>query len=211
MELGSIPLTRSRLLLSSSASIAPQNLPVPASGSRFGRERSSSLEAVFGCNPGSDKDPLFSSPLPTSRDEQTGNIRNKAHILLVEDNPADVNLVREAIGEHGVDCELSVITDGAEAIAFMDHIDATSGACPNLIVLDLNLPKCTGLEVLKRIRESGRCTNARVVILSSSDAKSDRIEALNLGANRYIQKPSNLEEFLRVGGTLKDMLSEEEK
>ena len=78
-------------------------------------------------------------------------------------------------------------------------------------MLDLNLPKCTGLEVLKRIRESGRCTNARVVILSSSDAKSDRIAALNLGANRYIKKPSDLEEFLRVGGTLKDMLSEEEK
>ena len=71
--------------------------------------------------------PLFPSPLPISRDEQTGSVRNKAHILLVEDNPADVNLVREAMDEYGVDCELSVITDGAEAVAFMDHIDATSG------------------------------------------------------------------------------------
>ena len=84
-------------MVSSSASIAPQNIPVPASGSRFGRELSSSPEAVFGWNPGSDKDPLFSSPLPTSRDEQTGSVRNKAYILLVEDNPADVNLVREAM------------------------------------------------------------------------------------------------------------------
>lgn len=129
----------------------------------------------------------------------------------MEDNPADAHLVRAAIAEHGVDCELSVLTDGAKAIAFMDHVDATSHPCPHLVVLDLNLPKRTGLEVLQRIRESGKCSNAPVVILSSSDANSDRMAALTLGANRYIKKPLDLEEFLKVGGALKDMLSEEEK
>jgi two-component system, chemotaxis family, response regulator Rcp1 len=198
-------------LESLSASIASQTIPALVSAWRFARGSSSAPEAAFGWNLSPDEDPPFSSLFPSSRDDQRGDVREKPHIVLVEDNPADVNLVREAIDEHGVDCELSVITDGAKAIAFMDHLDATSAPCPNLVVLDLNLPKCTGLEVLERIRQSSRCSNARVVILSSSDAKSDRMAALKLGADRYIRKPSSLEEFLSVGGTLKDMLSEDEK
>jgi DNA-binding response OmpR family regulator len=119
--------------------------------------------------------------------------------------------VRAAIAEHGVNCELSVIPDGAKAIAYLDEIDSSSSRCPDLVVLDLNLPLRTGLEVLQRIRGTGSCSQMPVVILSSSEAHRDKMAALTLGANRYISKPYDLEEFLKIGSTLKDMLSEGEK
>ena len=129
-------------------------------------------------------------------------------ILLAEDNPADAALVRKALEEHGVEGELLVIDDGEMAIEFIQALDADlSAACPGLAIIDLNLPKKPGREVLERMRLSQRCRHIPVMILSSSDAERDRADAARLGATRYIRKPSRLEEFLSLGAIFKAALS----
>ena len=90
-------------------------------------------------------------------------------IVLVEDNAADVGLVREALEEHTVRCGLTVIADGESAINFVDAIDASEQACPDLVILDLKLPRKSGVLVLQHIRASRVCNTVPVVILTSSD------------------------------------------
>jgi CheY-like chemotaxis protein len=127
---------------------------------------------------------------------------------LVEDNPADVTLIREALAEHQVDCDLLVINDGETAIRFVDRLDAAETRCVNLVVLDLNLPRRTGREVLERVRASSACGNVPVMILSSSGAARDVKETIQLGARRYVRKPVALEDFMKIGAVIKELLSE---
>jgi CheY-like chemotaxis protein len=128
-------------------------------------------------------------------------------ILVVEDNPADVTLIEEALAEAKLDCILTVLGDGAAAIDMMQAVDASaSGTCPDLVVLDLNLPKVNGEEVLRRIRQSPRCSNARVLIASSSNAPSDRDRVMRLGANDYFRKPSTLQQYMEIGPKIRSML-----
>jgi CheY-like chemotaxis protein len=124
----------------------------------------------------------------------------------VEDNPADVRLVRAALEEHGVAGELIVFRDGAKAIQFIEEIESGSGSCPDMMIVDLNLPKCPGREVLKCRDGSGKLRNVPVVVLSSSDAAQDRDDSTRLGANLYLRKPSRLDDFLRLGATFREML-----
>lgn len=115
-------------------------------------------------------------------------------------------MVREALEENGVDGELIVLTDGESAIQFVGSLDAQHLESPDLIIIDLNLPKRPGSEVLACVRQSATCGRAPVVILSSSDAQEDRAETTRLGANRYIRKPSHLPEFISLGAIFKTML-----
>lgn len=137
---------------------------------------------------------------------RTTSSRETGCVLLVEDNPADVGLVRYALAEHGIRYELVVIRDGEQALQFIEKVDAGSQPCPELIILDLNLPKTNGREVLQRMRESPVFEEVPVVILSSSDATKDKQETAALGASRYIRKPSNLDDFLKIGSVLKTLL-----
>ncbi len=131
----------------------------------------------------------------------------KQHVLLVEDNPADANLVEEALAEAHVDCSLHIVRDGLQAVQFIERLDAdVSYPRPDLILLDLNLPKISGEEVLKRVRLSPRCGAAKVLIISSSDARSDRERALKLGASEYFRKPSGLDEFMALGPRVRRLL-----
>jgi CheY-like chemotaxis protein len=127
-------------------------------------------------------------------------------ILLVEDNPADVVLIYDALTNQGLKAQLFVAKDGAEAIKLLDQIDDSVFPCPELVILDINLPKVPGFEVLSRIRASPRCANIPVAVFTSSDAPSDRQEAARRGATAYLVKPTSLEEFLLVGAELKKML-----
>jgi CheY-like chemotaxis protein len=127
-------------------------------------------------------------------------------IVLAEDNPADVRLLRNALEEHGIEGELTLFQDGEKAIRFFEAIDHGSAACPDLVVIDLNLPKKTGREVLECMRRSKKCGKIPAVILSSSDAAQDRADCDRLGASRYIRKPSRLDEFLGIGAVLREML-----
>jgi len=130
----------------------------------------------------------------------------RAFIILVDDNPADVLLVREALTWHKVKSDILVARDGDEAIRMLEEVDSHLLPCPDLMVLDLNLPRKTGFDVLQYMRAMPRCGETPVAILSSSDAPTDRQRAHRLGASRYFQKPSNLKEFMAIGGKLKEML-----
>lgn len=131
----------------------------------------------------------------------------KLRLLLIEDNPADSDLVEEALAEAKLDFSLQLLNDGAAAIEFISGLDAESSAPgPDLILLDLNLPKVSGEDVLKRIRLSRKCSSAKVMIISSSDAPSDRESVMKLGASGYFRKPSNLEQFMELGNKVRLML-----
>lgn len=127
-------------------------------------------------------------------------------VLVVEDNPADAGLIRKALEEHGVEGVVTHIIDGETAIAFIEAVDADQLDCPDLAIIDLNLPKRPGQDVLERMRQSAKCREIPVVILSSSDAKRDVVDAERLRASQYIRKPTRLEEFLRLGTVFKDAL-----
>ena len=129
-------------------------------------------------------------------------------ILLAEDNPGDVFLIREALREQGLEYELSVVEDGEAAVSFVCREGAYAEAArPDLILLDLNLPKYGGREILRRVREIPELAHVPVAILSSSDWPKDRLDTAALGANCYIQKPFSLEEFMEIGAVLKELLS----
>ena len=126
-------------------------------------------------------------------------------ILLAEDNPADVYLIREALRAHveNRDLQLVVVTDGEQAIDYVLRRGRFQNACrPDLIVLDLNLPKSDGVDVLRCIRERSDLPNLPVVVLTSSDSPTDRSATERLGANSFITKPSDLDAFMALGGTL---------
>jgi CheY-like chemotaxis protein len=127
-------------------------------------------------------------------------------LLLVEDNPADVLLLVTALSETGLSPELHVVTDGEQAIRYIEGIDHDDKAGPDMFVLDLNLPKRSGLEVLRTIRSSKNCRNTPVVMLSSEDSSRDRAEAKRLGATAYLKKALNLEGLLEIGSKLKALL-----
>jgi CheY-like chemotaxis protein len=128
-------------------------------------------------------------------------------ILLAEDNPADVYLIREALREHAVDCTLQVASDGKEVLRIItEHGQPAAADRPSLIILDLNLPRHDGIEILQRLRESENLTHIPVVVLTSSDSPQDRAAAIRFGASRFLRKPSSLEQFLSLGAVFKELL-----
>jgi CheY-like chemotaxis protein len=129
-------------------------------------------------------------------------------ILLAEDNPADVYLIRHALAENNVECSLQIAHDGREALAFLRaENDSARDALPDLILLDLNLPQHDGMEILQHIRRSRRLEGVPVIVFTSSDSPSDRLSATQLGITRYIKKPSMLDEFLAIGAVIRDVLA----
>lgn len=133
-------------------------------------------------------------------------------VLLADDNPSDVYLIREALREHAVDCMLHVVSDGKDALRIIsgETGNADAGSI-SLIILDLNLPRHDGIEILQKLRESVALGHVPVVVLTSSDSPRDRVLANELGATRYLRKPSNLEEFLSLGAVFKDILGQTER
>ena len=130
-------------------------------------------------------------------------------VLLADDNPSDVYLIREALREHAVDCVLHVVSDGKDALGVISGEAGSADAKSiSLIILDLNLPRHDGIEILQKLRESVTLEHVPVVVLTSSDSPRDRVLANELGATRYLRKPSNLEEFLSLGAVFKDLLGQ---
>lgn len=121
-------------------------------------------------------------------------------LLLVEDNPGDVFLVKQALREAGLLVDLKVAEDGEKAIQMIDRLDEGSDSqAPRLMLLDLNVPRRTGIQVLERLRRSARCGKIPVVMISSSDSPGERQHALDVGATEYFRKPSSLVEFMQLG------------
>jgi chemotaxis family two-component system response regulator Rcp1 len=127
-------------------------------------------------------------------------------VLLAEDNAADVYLIREALREHAVNCELRVAADGQEVLEVLMGNKPYVGGI-KLIILDLNLPRHDGIEILERLRDTG-FRHVPVVVLTSSDSQRDRALAIQLGAVRFLRKPSELEQFLSLGAVFKELLGE---
>lgn len=117
-------------------------------------------------------------------------------------------MIREALEQCGLDAVLDVLRDGHAATKYFDAADADESApCPDLILLDLNLPKTSGDAVLKHLRAGRRCRNTKVLIVSSSDAPSDRATAERYAAAAYFKKPSIYAEFMKLGPLVKDLLA----
>lgn len=126
-------------------------------------------------------------------------------ILLVEDNPGDVRLTREALKEAKVRNQLHVATDGVEALAFLRREGAYKEAVrPSLVLLDLNLPRKNGREVLAEMKEDPDLRRIPVVILTTSQAEQDIVKAYDLHVNCYINKPVDLDQFLQVVKSIED-------
>ena len=120
-------------------------------------------------------------------------------ILLVEDSPADVRLTKEVLGEARVRNTLHVVRDGVEAMAFLRRAGGYADApMPDLILLDLNLPKKHGREVLAEIKQDPALKRIPVVVLTTSMAERDILEAYGLHANGYITKPIDLGQFIHM-------------
>jgi chemotaxis family two-component system response regulator Rcp1 len=131
--------------------------------------------------------------------ESTGTRGTPIEVLLVEDSPGDVRLTREALKDAKVHISLHVATDGIEAMAFLERAGRhTLAPRPDLILLDLNLPRKDGREVLKEIKESPIFRSIPVVILTTSASEADVLHSYNLHANCYITKPVDLDGFLTV-------------
>lgn len=128
-------------------------------------------------------------------------------ILLAEDNQGDVFLVREALREHRVEHELHVVRDGLQAERYIERIGQTDDApCPDVLLLDLNLPHRDGHELLQLFRAHPICAKKPVIVVTSSGAERDRKRAAELGATRYFQKPSDVDEFIQLGAVVREVV-----
>lgn len=131
---------------------------------------------------------------------------HRYRILVVEDNPNDVELLRMALEEADLDCDLTVIEDGGDALEFVRGRAAAEA--PDLAILDLNLPRRDGVEVLNGMRSNPALSEVPVAVLSSSALPRERARVEALHVRRYIQKPSDLDEFLKIGRAVRELLGE---
>jgi CheY-like chemotaxis protein len=132
-------------------------------------------------------------------------MQKSVEILLVEDNPGDVRLTQEVFKEGRLRNNLSVVGDGVEAMACLRRQGKYAGAVrPDIILLDLNLPKKDGREVLAEIKKDDELRRIPVVVLTTSSAEADILRAYDLHANCYISKPVDLDEFIKVVRTIED-------
>ncbi len=127
--------------------------------------------------------------------------KEEVEILLVEDNPTDIELTLRALKKNNLTNKVHVVTDGAEAL---DYLFATGvyeereiDKKPKVVLLDLKLPKVDGLQVLKKVKADERTKDIPVVVLTSSKEEQDRIESYKLGVNSYIVKPVDFEQFTK--------------
>ena len=128
-------------------------------------------------------------------------------ILLLEDNERDVILLKEALAENRVDCNVRTFADGEEILSEI-RSKARAGTFPDLILLDLNLPRMEGLDALSEIRAMPELATTPVVILTSSGFTQDRVSAAVAGADSYIQKPVSYEGYLNeVGPAIRELLT----
>ena len=127
---------------------------------------------------------------------------------MVEDNAGDVYLLRSAIESSGFKTNIRVMKDGEQATKFFDEADRDASVLsPDLVVLDLNLPKKRGGEVLEHLRRSRRCQDARVIIVSTSNLELEKETAAKSRADAYFRKPSEFDEFLKLGGVIKTLFA----
>jgi DNA-binding response OmpR family regulator len=117
-----------------------------------------------------------------------------------------VFLIREALKLADIDAEIDIALDGEIAIETLRKTENDAALCPDLIILDINLPKRKGSDVLRHIRSASRCAEARVLVVTSSDSARDREEMSSLGTHAYFRKPSNYSGYMKLGPLARDLL-----
>jgi CheY-like chemotaxis protein len=128
-------------------------------------------------------------------------------IVLVEDTELDVFLIRQALEQASLAFELRVLGNGEEALEVFAKIDSDKTVpLPHLIILDLNLPRVNGGQVLERVRQGLRCAPIPVLVLTSSDSPKDRAIAAQFNATQYFRKSSRLDEFMSLGRVIREIL-----
>ncbi|MBV9769521.1 MAG: response regulator [Bryobacterales bacterium] len=131
-------------------------------------------------------------------------------ILVAEDNLADIYLIEEALRLHGFTYRLEIADNGEDMLKMIAKIEQDpSQSCPDLFMLDLNLPKRPGEEILAQIRRSNRCAQVPVIVITSSDSPLDRARTRELGASYYFRKPADLENFMTIGGIVRGILEKQ--
>ena len=132
-------------------------------------------------------------------------MKPRAEILLVDDSPADLDLTREALCSSPHLFHVSTVCDGVEAISFLRREGSYAEApAPDLLILDLNLPRKDGRAVLKELKSDSKLSKIPVVVFTTSEAKSDIASCYELGANCYLHKPGNLKDFRAVVQSMAD-------
>ncbi len=127
-------------------------------------------------------------------------------IVIAEDNPADVLVVRMALEQSLPGFELKVFEDGGSMLTYVDELDRGGGPWPDLMLLDLNMPKAGGLEVMQRLRGCTARIATPVIVITSSSRPKDREDAFALGAAHYFLKPDDFDDFLKIGDVVNETL-----
>jgi two-component system, chemotaxis family, response regulator Rcp1 len=150
--------------------------------------------------------PMPSEPMPG---KQAGPVpaSRPLRVLLAEDNPGDVLLIQEALSLRFTGVEVSVWEDGEQMMEIIELLENGGAASPDVVLLDLNLPRITGDEVLERLRRSPTCGKVPVIVITSSDSPRDRQSATRLGADRYFRKPTDYDEFMKLGELVEAVLA----
>ena len=126
--------------------------------------------------------------------------------MVVEDNVGDIFLVKEAVAAAKLDVDLYFMEDGEQVLQFFAKIDEGMVRCPELLLLDLNLPGADGFEVLSYLRHSKRCAGMRVVVMTSSSARADRERSASFEIDLYFTKPATYDEFLTLGDVVRKLI-----
>ena len=141
-----------------------------------------------------------------NENESSGTATNGVDILLVEDNPRDVEMTLLALKKHNLANRVTVAKDGAEALDYIFAKGAYAARAPNhtpkVVLLDLKLPKVSGLEVLRAIKGDKQTSTIPVVVLTSSQEEKDMVESYQLGVNSYIVKPLDFDKFVQAVGEI---------
>ncbi len=159
------------------------------------------MAGVSGSNNEKAADP---APVSASPSESVSTTPDAATIVIIEDTPADVLLLREGLSATGLNANYVIITDGEKAFDYIDSLSDQNA--PSIILLDLNLPRRNGHEVLAYAQKHPAARHVKTVMISSSDTKRDRDLAQEYGANAYLKKPDSFQGFLEIGKTIKALL-----
>jgi CheY-like chemotaxis protein len=156
---------------------------------------------------GSGFNPIQEKDRPSTSHSPSEAATRRWNILIVEDNKADVFIIQEALENARIDAALRIINDGSSATEFIDAVDrGDETLCPDVVLLDLNLPRKNVDDVLRHLRDSTRCKDAPVMIVSSSDAPPDRNAVSGLSVAGWFKKPSGYAEYMKLGPLVKDLL-----
>ena len=186
----------------SNGSLMTEDIAGPGLASLFASASLNDMADESGSSPNSGKERRSTSPSAAP----SPSVPQRFNLLLAEDNPPDTVLVRQAIRAENLPFDVHIASDGQQAIDFIRRAESDPDApCPHFLLLDLNLPKRDGFEVLRRLRESAKCGTIPVVVMTSSNSAADKTIAAELGA-AFFRKPPDYDEFMKLSGVLKALM-----